>query len=75
MQEEKQFDKDDSRHYTSDMRQLLSAVIDHARKTLPDVLDPKAQALFETSAEVLIGLRKAFEDYEQRNEPVWQQAS
>jgi hypothetical protein len=27
--------------------------------------------MFETSAEVLAGLEKAFKDYEQRSEKVW----
>ena len=31
--------------------------------------EPKAQALFETSAEVLQGLRKAFDHYESGAEP------
>jgi hypothetical protein len=29
------------------------------------------KAMFETSAEVLGGLRKAFQDYEQKNEAAW----
>jgi hypothetical protein len=32
---------------------------------------PKAQALFEISAEVLNGLVKAFEDYEKKNKQTW----
>lgn len=75
MEADKQFDEDDSRHHTSDMRKLLSAVIEHARRDVDEVRDPKAQALFETTAEVLTGIRKAFEDYELRNEPAWRKAS
>jgi hypothetical protein len=33
--------------------------------------DPQFKALFETSAEVLIGLAQAFRDYEQKSEPAW----
>jgi predicted metal-dependent HD superfamily phosphohydrolase len=72
---EKQFNLDDPRHHTTDMRRLLTAVIEHARRDGDEVSDPKAQALFETSAEVLAGIRKAFEDYEQRNERAWRKAS
>ena len=36
------------------------------------VSDPKAQALFETIAEVLGGAMKALEDYQNRSEPAWQ---
>jgi len=35
---------------------------------------PKAQALFETAAEVLLGLAKVFEDFEQKNEKAWKAA-
>jgi hypothetical protein len=35
------------------------------------VNDPKAQALFEVSAEVIDGLQKAFRDYDKRNESAW----
>ncbi len=30
--------------------------------------EPQLKAMFETSAEVLTGLAKAFEDYERKNE-------
>jgi hypothetical protein len=35
------------------------------------VTDPKALALFETTAEVLQGLITAYEHFEQKSEPVW----
>jgi hypothetical protein len=49
------------------MRQL----IDHLREDVGKVTEPKAQALFETSAEVLIGLVKALDDYEKKSEAAW----
>jgi hypothetical protein len=75
METGKRFNPDDPRHYTADMRKLLTAVIEHARRDVAEVCDPKAQALFETSAEVLTGIRKAFEDYEQHNERAGRKAS
>jgi hypothetical protein len=33
--------------------------------------DPRAKALFETSAEVLTGLVTAFEHYDNKSEPAW----
>ena len=37
-----------------------------------NALNPKQlEAMFETSAEVLSGLKKAFSDYEQKNESAW----
>jgi hypothetical protein len=38
------------------------------------VSDPKAQALFETTAEVLKGLVKAYDDFEQKQEVAWKAA-
>ena len=49
------------------MRQL----IDLLREDVGKVTEPKAQALFETSAEVLTGLVKAFDDSEKKNEAAW----
>jgi hypothetical protein len=37
--------------------------------------EPQLKAMFETSAEVLGGLIKAFRDYEQKNESAWRKAS
>jgi hypothetical protein len=75
MQEGKPLSPDDPRHHTSHFRKMLTGVIDQARKDVANVSDSKAQALFETTAEVLIGIRKAFEDFERRNEQAWRQAS
>ena len=52
------------------MRQL----IEHLRADVGKVMEPKAQALFETSAEVLSGLVKAFDDYEHKSEKAWRTA-
>lgn len=49
------------------MRQLIS----HLREDVGKITESKAQALFETSAEVLTGLVKAFEDYEHKTEAAW----
>lgn len=42
----------------------------HAREDVGKVGEPKAQALFETTAEVCGGLATAFEHYE-KQEPAW----
>jgi hypothetical protein len=49
----------------------MGQLIEHLRKDIEKVTEPKAQALFETSAEVLNGLVKAFDDYEKKNEAAW----
>jgi hypothetical protein len=43
---------------------MQTGVIEHVRTDVEKVSEPKAQALFERTAEVLIGLRKAYYDYE-----------
>ncbi len=42
------------------------------RADIGRINDPKAQALFETLAEVLGGAMKALNDFQARNEPAWQ---
>ncbi|MFI5230977.1 MAG: hypothetical protein ACHQSE_00570 [Gemmatimonadales bacterium] len=42
-----------------------------ARNDIAEIDEPRARALLETSAEVLTGLAKAYEDYDAASEPVW----
>ena len=58
-------------HHTQKIKAQMSQLIEHLRGDAGKVTEPKAQALFETSAEVLTGLVKAFGDYERRNEEAW----
>ena len=46
----------------------LSELVGHLRADAETVSEPKAQALFETSAEVLFGLRTAFTHYQTGSE-------
>jgi hypothetical protein len=59
-------------HHTGNIKQMLTEVIEHVRDDVNKVNDPKAQALMETTAEVLAGLVKAYNDFEQKNERAWQ---
>jgi len=59
-------------HHTQKIKAQLHQLINHPREDIEKVTDPKAQALFETSAEVLGGLAKAFDDFEKKSEPAWQ---
>jgi hypothetical protein len=61
----------DPRHHTQKMQGRLQEIIDHLRGDITKVSEPQLKAMFETSAEVLIGLKKAFSDYEQKNESAW----
>jgi hypothetical protein len=53
------------------MQARLQQDVDHLRRDVEKVGDPQAKAMFETAAEVLLGLKKAFADYEQKNEAAW----
>ena len=58
-------------HHVVRLNRMLNDVATHARPDCLRVSDAKAQALFETAAEVLFALRKAFDDMEKKNEPAW----
>ncbi|HEY2573067.1 MAG TPA: hypothetical protein VGH65_03325 [Verrucomicrobiaceae bacterium] len=59
----------DPRHHAVNVQQQLTDLIDHLRSDQLRFQDPKAQALFDTGAEVLTGLRAAFEHFEKSGEP------
>jgi len=61
----------DPRHHTENIKGMLDDLIQHVREDVTKVDDPKAKALFETSAEVLTGLKTAYEHYEQGTEAAW----
>ena len=53
------------------IRRQLEELIEHAREDVARVEEPKFQALLETTAEVLSGLKTAFEHYEKKSEAAW----
>jgi uncharacterized membrane-anchored protein YhcB (DUF1043 family) len=61
----------DPRHHTQKMQKRLQETMQHLREDIEKVDKPQLKAMFETSAEVLGGLVKAFRDYEQKNESAW----
>jgi uncharacterized membrane-anchored protein YhcB (DUF1043 family) len=61
----------DPLHHTHKMQVRLQETIQHLREDIDKVDEPQLKAMFETSAEVLGGLKKAFSDYEQKNESAW----
>lgn len=65
------YPESDARHHTANIKRMLEDMARHAREDVKKVDDPKARALFETSAEVLDGLRKAYDHFEQKNEGAW----
>ena len=61
----------DPRHQTQKMKARLQEDIAHLHEDIRKVDEPQLKAMFETSAEVLTGLAKAFDDYERKNEAAW----
>jgi uncharacterized membrane-anchored protein YhcB (DUF1043 family) len=61
----------DPRYHTQKMQKRLQEIKDHLRQDIDKVDEPQLKAMFETSAEVLGGLIKAFQDYEKKNESAW----
>jgi hypothetical protein len=67
-------DENNPLHHTQNMQQRFQELIDHLRQDIDKVDEPQFKAMFETAAEVLAGLSKAFRDYEQKSEPAWRQS-
>lgn len=63
----------DPMYHANKIRSEMQTLISHLRDDVKVVDDPKAKALFETTAEVLIGLSNAYEHFEQRSEAAWKQ--
>ena len=61
----------DPRAHAANVRKEFLELIDHLRGDLHKIDEPKAQALFETAAEVINGLDTAFKHYEEKNENAW----
>ena len=61
----------DPRAHTANVRKEFRQLIDHLRGEIDRITEPKAQALFETTAEVIGGLDTAFKHYEEKREKAW----
>jgi hypothetical protein len=55
--------------HAANVSRMLGELVQHLRDDIGQIDEPKAQALFETGAEVLQGLRTAFDHYGRGNEP------
>jgi len=58
--------------HTRKMRSRFRGLIEHLRSDVDKIGAPQFTAMFETAAEVLGGLEKAFDDYERKNESAWE---
>ena len=69
----KELDTSNSKIHSQNIRQEFQEMVDHLRRDIGKVKDPKAKALLETSAEVLTGLITAFKHYEDGIEEAWRE--
>lgn len=61
----------DPRAHTKRMEKVFHDTATHLREDVRVIQDARARALFETAAEVLGGLEKAFHDYDKKDELAW----
>ena len=61
----KAYPENDPRHHTQNIKGMLDEAARHCREDVGKIEDPRAQALFETTAEVLKGLVTAYDHFEQ----------
>lgn len=59
------------KEHAQHIERYISELIQLCREEIKLVSDQKAKALFETSTDVLVGLEKAFSDYQSENEGAW----
>lgn len=67
----KDLETSDPKAHTENIKGELQKLADHLRKDIGRVDDPQAKALFETTAEVLLGLKTAFTHFDQGEEEAW----
>lgn len=58
------YTENNPRYHVVKVRGMLNAVMRHCREDIAKVAEPKAQTLFETTAEVLDGLINAYSRFE-----------
>ncbi|MBC7540510.1 MAG: hypothetical protein H7281_16920 [Bacteriovorax sp.] len=61
----------DPKEHAQNIEKYITQLKFFCHEEIKLVKEPKAKALFETSAEVLSGLEKAFSDYQAENEGAW----
>jgi hypothetical protein len=71
MQQTQRNEQRNPRHHVEKVADRFQDLIDHLRGDIEKIDEPRCKAMFETAAEVLAGLKKAFHDYERKNEAAW----
>ncbi len=63
------YPESDARHHALNISHALKELAEHARGDVGKVDDKRGRVLFETTAEVLLGLSTACEHFVEQNEP------
>jgi hypothetical protein len=66
-----QSQEQDPRWRAERIRRQLQETIKDLRHDIEQVEDPRLKAIMETSAEVLAGLLKTFQEYARKSESAW----
>jgi hypothetical protein len=61
----------DPKVHSENIQRQLDELIQHARADIERVTEPRFQALLETTAEVLTGLKTAYRHYGEKHERAW----
>lgn len=57
----------DPHHHTAKIATMLDAVMKHVRRDISKVTDERARTLFVTTADVLDGLLRAYDEFDARD--------
>lgn len=63
--------RETNEQHVTRLKMQLEDIIAQLKNDIPRVDDPRVKVLFELSAEVLGGVRKAFTDYQEQKEEAW----
>lgn len=61
----------DPKEHAQNIEKYITQLKNFCHEEIGLVKEPKGKALFETTAEVLSGLEKAYSDYQSENEGAW----
>lgn len=71
MVDPKTLPENDPKRHTMQVRSRLTELSTHLREDIEKVDEPRFKALFETTAEVLVGLESAIAGYEEKSGNAW----
>ncbi len=60
---------DDSRHHAAKVERMMDDLIRQLRADVDKLDDRSGRVLFQASAEVLLGMKAAFQHFQRRTEP------